>query len=102
LFSFLTSFTSSERQRAAYNFSTTQFGLDKDSVLSPNDIKQNQLATAIFRIEHLTPMLKKNVLIAVSDLINHDQKVTYEEIDWLRMLADCWDCPIPIPRPESQ
>jgi len=40
--------------------------------------------------------LKRSVLMSVVDLMSHDHDITHQELDWLRMLADCWDCPIPM------
>ncbi|GAA3932085.1 M48 family metallopeptidase [Litoribacillus peritrichatus] len=96
LFSFLAEFTNEHNQDPAFDLAVRQFSHEPLVRLPPQTINHNELATAIFKIEHLAPMLKRNVLRAIFDLFSHDEVITNEEVDWIRMLADCWDCPVPL------
>ena len=96
LLSFLCHFTETEQQEAAYNKAIGQFSFDSSEYIKAENIKHDEVANAIFRIEHLAPLLKRSVLMSVVDLMSHDHDITHQELDWLRMLADCWDCPIPM------
>ncbi len=96
LFSFLTNYTDSENRQSAYEQSMQPFTNTTLSYINPNSINHNQLASAIFRIEHLAPLLKRSLLNAILDIFSHDDMITHHETDWLRMLSDCWDCPLPL------
>ncbi|GLQ29745.1 M48 family metallopeptidase [Litoribrevibacter albus] len=96
LFGFLSQFTEEAHQLAAYQHAVQQFQIKETSLPNIKTISHQALANAIFRVEHLAPLLKRSVLMAVTDLMQHDDTMTHQELDWLRMLGDCWDCPIPM------
>lgn len=96
LFSFLSRYTEESVQNEAFHQAIKPFNLGKVSLENEDTVAHGKLADAIFRIEHLAPMLKRSVLTAVIDLMKHDHTLAHEEQDWLRMLADCWDCPVPL------
>lgn len=96
LFGFLSRFTDKASQDEVFLHALQPFNLCNTKIDRAENITHGKLADAIFRVEHLAPMLKRSVLTSVIDLIKHDQLLTYQEQDWLRMLADCWDCPVPI------
>ncbi len=96
LFAFLCQFTDEEHKDAAFQKAIQQFHITGVTLPDYQRISHQALGNAIFRIEHLAPMLKRSVVLAVTDLMQHDDTITHQEFDWLRMLADCWDCPIPL------
>lgn len=78
------------------HFKQVMTGFSNRTKLIPlNHISSNQLASAILRLEYLPPLLKKPLLPACYDLMMWNENINHQENDWIRMLADCWDCPLP-------
>ena len=50
---------------------------------------------ALKRLNQLTPMLKKPLIEALEDAVTYDGKVHPQEIELLRAIAECLNCPIP-------
>jgi len=50
---------------------------------------------ALKRLNQLTPMLKKPLIQALEDAVSYDGKVHPQEIELLRAIAECLNCPIP-------
>jgi len=61
-----------------------------DSSLNINDFDQ-----AIDRLARLHPLKKPKLLKACIDTIQADQQITPVEIELVRIVADCLDCPVP-------
>lgn len=55
----------------------------------------SQLQTALQRLNQLSPMLKPAIIDACGDCILHDGKVSVQEYELLRLVADQLDCPMP-------
>jgi hypothetical protein len=53
------------------------------------------LDTALEKLAHLTPPLKKRVLEACAACVARDGRATLEELELFRAVADALDCPIP-------
>ena len=70
-------FISSERTLLAENFDAEQFH------------------QALKTLRRLSPMLKKPLLNGLEEAIEQDGVVKYQEIELLRAIAECLDCPIP-------
>jgi Zn-dependent protease with chaperone function/uncharacterized tellurite resistance protein B-like protein len=57
-----------------------------------------QLDAALKQLEQLRPLEKPQFLKALAAAIQADGKVTHEEAELFRALADCLDCPVPLLR----
>ncbi len=53
------------------------------------------LQIGMLRLQNLTPMLKQPIIEVCIDAIKHDQLVTVDEADLVRLFAWLLDCPIP-------
>lgn len=72
---------------------------------TPPEIHQRvtvrQLQSALARLNQLSPMLKPAIIDACGDCILHDGRVSVQEYELLRLVADQLDCPMP-PLPEAR
>ncbi|GAA4358085.1 M48 family metallopeptidase [Kangiella marina] len=50
---------------------------------------------ALNKLRRLSPMLKKPLLNGLEEAIEHDGVIEHQEIELLRAIAECLDCPIP-------
>ena len=50
---------------------------------------------ALSKLRRLSPMLKKPLLNGLEEAIEQDGVVKHQEIELLRAIAECLDCPIP-------
>ena len=50
---------------------------------------------ALNTLRRLSPMLKKPLLNGLEEAIEHDGVIEHQEIELLRAIAECLDCPIP-------
>lgn len=57
---------------------------------------------ALNKLRRLSPMLKKPLLNGLEEAIKQDGVVRYQEVELLRAIAECLDCPIPPVIEESQ
>ncbi|PIE43590.1 MAG: hypothetical protein CSA50_04575 [Gammaproteobacteria bacterium] len=73
---------------------------DTTQLTKIKNVSIQTLNTALTKIQHLSPLLKRPVLETCVDIVIADQKVNYREYEILRVLADTLDCPLPplIPR----
>lgn len=66
--------------------------------MTPADEKYcrfESLDQILTRLSMLSPLLKESVLVACADCVIHDGKVTPEEAELLRAVAESLDCPMP-------
>ncbi|NVK22203.1 MAG: M48 family metallopeptidase [Kangiellaceae bacterium] len=63
--------------------------------LSENKFDAESFNESLMRLNQLTPMLKKPLLNALEEAIKEDNIVKAEEVELLRAIAECLDCPIP-------
>lgn len=54
------------------------------------------VSAALLQLQQLSPLLKKPLLEAATDLILADSMITTREYEILRVLASCMDCPMPV------
>jgi hypothetical protein len=68
---------------------------EADPSLPPRDLDLRKLDRALDELEAATPPLKRRILAACAACIGADGKVTLEEGELLRAIADSLDCPVP-------
>ncbi|MBL8724832.1 MAG: hypothetical protein JNK49_12350, partial [Planctomycetes bacterium] len=54
------------------------------------------LAAAVTDLGTVSPLGKRNLLAACAVAAGHDGQIAAAEVDLLRALADCFDCPVPL------
>ncbi|WP_251359083.1 M48 family metallopeptidase [Kangiella sp. TOML190] len=67
----------------------------KDFPLLPNQFEAESFHLALLKLNQLTPMLKKPLLNAFEEAIKDDGVINVEEVELLRAVAECLDCPLP-------
>ncbi len=87
--------TPGQSARQSYQRVATSFMLDDREVLEKQAITPTTIRTALERLGRLTPLLKKNIIEACADIAMHDRTLHAVEADFLRMIAESLDCPIP-------
>src|SRR5690606_12909255 len=70
-------------------------------ILPKANCKLPQLESALAQLNEIKPLQKPKLLIAMSQCITHDNKISIFEADLSRAIADALDCPVPplIPSP---
>jgi Peptidase family M48 len=73
-----------------------------DSAAPRHDVDLRALDLALSELDAASNPLKKQVLSACAACIAADGRVTVEEAELIRAIADSLGCPVPIPRSEDQ
>lgn len=83
-----------DEKESAYR--SLMMGLEtQSSELQSQNFDAEGFHNALLKLNRITPMLKKSVLSSFYDAICHDGKITVEEVEMFRAIAECLDCPIP-------
>lgn len=61
----------------------------------PGAASLRELETALKQLEHLRPLQKPQLLKALARCIEHDGRITADEAELMRAVADILDCPMP-------
>lgn len=85
----------------AFNSARDQLPLGNLSLVRPEDIDFPQLDSIVVQLKQLKPLQKPLLLKAMAACISHDGKVTAEEAELFRAVADSLDCPVPPLLPEQ-
>lgn len=85
---------SDEDKKALYSKLIQPFIKDPSPLLDKT-FDAESFHQALKRLNQLTPMLKKPLIQALEDAVTHDGKVNPREIELLRAIAECLNCPIP-------
>ena len=80
---------------AAYTQSMSQMGFANLPLLGDGNISLPMLDSAIKQLQALKPLQKPILLKALMTCIQHDGKVTPQEYELFRAIAECLDCPVP-------
>jgi hypothetical protein len=89
---------STQPSDVARSFASGIRALDRPGVdpsLPPRDLDLRRLDRALDELEAATPPLKRRILAACAACIGADGKVTLEEGELLRAIADSLGCPVP-------
>lgn len=70
------------------------FGISKTEQNLDFDAKD--FHRALNQLARLNPMLKQELILSVADAIQIDNKIEENELDFLRLLCEYLDCPIPL------
>ncbi|MCA8964681.1 MAG: TerB family tellurite resistance protein, partial [Planctomycetes bacterium] len=54
------------------------------------------LDAAVTALHRVSPLGKRNLLLACAEVAGADGSLDVDEADLLRALAELWDCPIPL------
>lgn len=81
--------------RAAFQAGISSLKLSPAPEYLSEGLNIGQLARAITILSHASPQLKKDFLSAVVVAISYDHRVTVEEAELFRALAESLDCPVP-------
>ncbi len=81
--------------RAAFHAGISGLKLSPAPEYLAEGLNIGQLARAITILSHASPQLKKDFLSAVVIAISYDRRVTVEEAELFRALAESLDCPVP-------
>ncbi|MDM3871494.1 M48 family metalloprotease [Porticoccus sp. W117] len=65
-------------------------------IVREEELTLPRIDSALNRLQRLSPLLKQRLLNACAACIEHDNKVTAKEKEWLRVVAVALDCPIPV------
>lgn len=79
----------------AYNQAMSQLGFANLPLLGEGNISLPMLDGAIKQLQHLKPLQKPALLKALMACIKHDGKITTEEYELFRAIAECLNCPVP-------
>jgi len=85
----------------AFNTARDQLPLGNLSLARAEDIDFPQLDGIVVQLKQLKPLQKPLLLKAMAACISHDGKVTAEEAELFRAVADSLDCPVPPLLPEQ-
>jgi len=85
----------------AFNTARDQLPLGNLSLARVEDIDFPQLDGIVVQLKKLKPLQKPLLLKAMAACISHDGKVTAEEAELFRAVADSLDCPVPPLLPEQ-
>jgi len=85
----------------AFNTARDQLPLGNLSLARVEDINFPQLDGIVVQLKQLKPLQKPLLLKAMAACISHDGKVTAEEAELFRAVADSLDCPVPPLLPEQ-
>lgn len=70
------------------------FGIDEIS--SKLDFDAKSFHQSLNQLARLNPLLKQELILSVTDAIQVDNKIEENELDFLRLLCEYLDCPIPL------
>jgi len=70
------------------------FGIKKTGTSLVFDAKS--FHRSLNRLARLNPLLKQELILSVTDAIQVDNKIEENELDFLRLLCEYLDCPIPL------
>lgn len=85
-----------EQPEQAYEAGARLLGLpDKQGLISPANIEFSAIDTALNTLAGVAPLEKPRLLKAIAVCINADNKVTPDEAELFRAIADSLDCPVP-------
>jgi len=87
--------SSIEEAQYAFNSSKTIIGFDEIQILLQTDYTLTDLNQAVTRLNNLKPLQKPKLLKALSQCVLQDGKITTDEAELFRAIADSLDCPIP-------
>ncbi|MAZ89464.1 MAG: peptidase [Cellvibrionaceae bacterium] len=79
----------------AYHQAMSQLGFANLPLLGDGNISLPMLDSAIKQLQRLKPLQKPALLKALMACIKHDGKVTTEEYELFRAIAECLNCPVP-------
>ncbi|MGB6850603.1 MAG: M48 family metallopeptidase [Thermoanaerobaculia bacterium] len=94
LLSALARFGGREEMDQAFSAAVTELGAALE-VLPPQETSLREIDRALRRLDSLAPLLKRNVIRACTASIAADRRITVEEGELLRAVADSLDCPVP-------
>lgn len=80
---------------AAYSSAMSQLGFANLPLLGDGKISLPMLDSAIKQLQRLKPLQKPVLLKALMTCVKHDGKVTTEEHELFRGIAECLNCPVP-------
>ncbi|MBX3419104.1 MAG: M48 family metallopeptidase [Pirellulaceae bacterium] len=81
--------------RSAYQAGVSSLNASNRPEYVAEGLNIGQLAQAITVLSHASPTLKKDILSSTVVTISHDHRVTVEEAELFRALAESLDCPVP-------
>jgi len=94
LLSALARFGGREEMDQAFSAAVTELGTALE-LLPPSETSLREIDRALRRLDSLAPRLKRNVIRACTASIAADRRITVEEGELLRAVADSLDCPVP-------
>ncbi len=80
---------------AAYTSAMNQLGFANLPLLGDGKISLPMLDGAIQQLQRLKPLQKPVLLKALMTCVQHDGKITPEEHELFRAIAECLNCPVP-------
>ncbi len=86
----------------AFNVARDELALGNLSMLRADDIDFPTLDKAVQKLSRLKPLQKPLLLKAMASCISYDGKVTAEEAELFRAVADSLDCPVPPLLPQQR
>ena len=81
--------------KRAYDAGITQLGLSISPLPAKSDILLQRMDKALAIATMLPPLRKPALLKAMAATLAHDSRVAAQEVELLRAVADCMDCPMP-------
>jgi len=79
----------------AYDAGVAKMGLDPVAIIGANECGLDMVDQAIARIKQSSPFVKKLVIEGCVECVALDGKVTIDEAELVRAIADGLDCPVP-------
>jgi hypothetical protein len=83
-----------EEMNQAFSAAVTELGTALE-LLPPQETSLREIDRALRKLDSLAPLLKRNVIRACTASIAADRRITVEEGELLRAVADSLDCPVP-------
>jgi hypothetical protein len=94
--------TQNDQATKAFNCARDELPLGNLSMIRAEGIDFPTLDKAVQKLSRLKPLQKPLLLKAMASCIEHDGKVTAEEAELFRAVADSLDCPVPPLLPQQR
>jgi len=85
----------SQKKQLAFSKAMLSFGVKSTTLLTPKQCKFKAVSRVLSKLNLMSPLLKKSVLLACADMVLDDGVVMPAEAELLRAVSEMLDCPMP-------
>jgi len=84
-----------KKKQIAFSKAMLSFGVKSAALLCVEQCKFNAVNRVLIKLNRMSPLLKKSVLVACADMLLDDGVVMPAEAELLRAVSEMLDCPMP-------